>query len=148
MATNRNDILVPTTKAPEKQIDVPSARKRSQRLRGCAIEAKHVLNQSVIEDEPEPVILKIERELDSLQNDAYAVIDGEDNHMDDGDERNNDDDDDGTELIDEIDLENERFRGFPKLLVRDSKLVIRGKQLVELMSKFYRLECDQCDNIK
>lgn len=33
---------------------------------------------------------------------------------------------------------------FPGELIKDSRLVVRGKKLMKLMSKFYRLECDLC----
>uniref|UniRef100_A0A1B0CA46 Putative transcription factor grauzone n=1 Tax=Lutzomyia longipalpis TaxID=7200 RepID=A0A1B0CA46_LUTLO len=41
-------------------------------------------------------------------------------------------------------LENIEFPDFPKRIIQDSKLLIRGKPLISLMSKFYRLECDLC----
>lgn len=57
----------------------------------------------------------------------------------------NDDDD---VSIDEIDLDNEKFVGFPKYIIKNSKLIIRGKPLLEMMSRFYRLECDLCPTFK
>ena len=33
---------------------------------------------------------------------------------------------------------------FPKELIKDGKLVIKGKELSKLIAKFYRLECDLC----
>lgn len=41
-------------------------------------------------------------------------------------------------------LENIEFPNFPKKIIQDTKLLIRGKALISLMSKFYRLECDLC----
>lgn len=35
---------------------------------------------------------------------------------------------------------------YPSVLIKDAKLVVRGKQLNVLMSNFYRLECDLCPN--
>lgn len=39
---------------------------------------------------------------------------------------------------------NEKFIGFPKVMIRNSKLIYGGKTLLNLMSKFYRLECNIC----
>lgn len=115
--------------------------------RGAKVASK--LSERNIKQGPEHVILKIERELDSSQDEEHAAVDSDDNN---DDECNADAVDDvdmnDIEVIDEIDIENERFNGFPKLIIKDAKLVIRGRQLVELMSKFYRLECDLCDDGK
>lgn len=86
--------------------------------------------------------LKIESEIEVFYNDV-------DNDVD------NDNDDDEVEAdesqdtqLEHIDLDNEKFAGFPKYIIKDSKLIIRGKQLVDLMSRFYRLECDLCPAFK
>lgn len=47
-----------------------------------------------------------------------------------------------------LDRNNEKFEGFPKCVIKDSKLIVRGKQLLEMMSQFYRLECDVCPSFK
>lgn len=115
--------------------------------RGTKVASK--LSERNFKQEPENVILKIERELDSSQDDERAAVDSDDNI---DDECNADAVDDidmnDIEVIDEIDIEDDRFNGFPKLIIKDAKLVIRGRQLVELMSKFYRLECDLCEDSK
>lgn len=60
-----------------------------------------------------------------------------------------DDDDNGQDVsMDEIDLDNEKFIGFPKYIIKNSKLIIRGKPLLEMMSRFYRMECDLCPAFK
>ncbi|XP_059612114.1 zinc finger protein with KRAB and SCAN domains 7-like isoform X2 [Phlebotomus argentipes] len=41
-------------------------------------------------------------------------------------------------------FENIEFPNFPKKIIQDTKLLIRGKALISLMSKFYRLDCDLC----
>lgn len=37
---------------------------------------------------------------------------------------------------------------FPKRLIENSKLIVRGKQLTKMISKFYKLECDICPGKK
>lgn len=39
---------------------------------------------------------------------------------------------------------NDKFMGFPKIMIKNSKLMYRGKVLLNLMSKFFRLECELC----
>lgn len=39
---------------------------------------------------------------------------------------------------------NGDFSKFPEKIIQDTKLLIRGKKLMFLMSKFYRLDCDLC----
>lgn len=41
---------------------------------------------------------------------------------------------------------NGDFSKFPDKIIQDTKLLIRGKKLMFLMSKFYRLDCDLCDD--
>lgn len=41
-------------------------------------------------------------------------------------------------------LDHEKFAGFPKVIIENSKLIFRGKKLLDLLSRFYRLECDMC----
>jgi hypothetical protein len=36
------------------------------------------------------------------------------------------------------------LEGFPKEMIKDSKLIIKGKELSRLIAKFYRLECNLC----
>ncbi|CAO1438837.1 unnamed protein product [Diamesa tonsa] len=45
-------------------------------------------------------------------------------------------------------LEPMNLDGFPKELIKDSKIIIRGKELSKLISKFYCLECDLCSSGK
>lgn len=133
----------------EGEIRLPSIRKYTDRSKESATGVSRMAKQ-IIKQEPENEILEMERELDGLQSAEHAAVDSDvDNNEDEcnadeeGDNEMND-----IEVIDEIDIENERFNGFPKLIIKDAKLVIRGKQLAELMSKFYRLECDLCEDAK
>lgn len=56
------------------------------------------------------------------------------------------------DILDEEDDDNSEDGGddnnarsvFPTELIRDSRLIIRGKRLMKYMSKFYRLTCDIC----
>lgn len=62
-------------------------------------------------------------------------------------ESENDDENDN-EIVDEIkkpkNFEDIYYSQFPKTFIEDNKLIIRGKELTKLISKFYRLECDLC----
>lgn len=130
----------------EEEIRLPSIGKYTDRPKDITRSAPK-LN---IKQEPVNEISEMERELDNLENDEHGVVDSDNDRH--GNECNADGDDDidmnDVDVIDEIDIENERFNGFPKVIIKDAKLVIRGKQLVELMSKFYRLECDLCEDAK
>lgn len=37
------------------------------------------------------------------------------------------------------------FEGFPKDLIQDGKLLVKGKELSKLIARFYRLECLECN---
>lgn len=100
--------------------------------------------QSNFKLQPHDDIAEMERELDSLESDVHESVDSDDEHNVNshiGADETND-----NELNDDIDIEDDRFNGFPKVIIKDGRLAIRGKQLVELMSKFYRLECDICED--
>lgn len=45
---------------------------------------------------------------------------------------------------DSSDDDNDSKFVFPNDLIQDSQLVVRGKKLMKLLSRFYRLECDLC----
>jgi hypothetical protein len=61
---------------------------------------------------------------------------------------NDDDDNEDQEIIDEVQKpknhEELYYSQFPKTFIEETKLVVRGKELTKLISKFYRLECDLC----
>lgn len=40
------------------------------------------------------------------------------------------------------------IEGFPNKLIKDGKLIIKGKELTKLFAKFYRLECSLCTSVK
>lgn len=48
----------------------------------------------------------------------------------------------------DISLDLLNFDNFPKVLINDGKLIIKGKELSKLIAKFYRLECDLCSTKK
>lgn len=78
----------------------------------------------------------IKHELDDIGADEITVdSDNEDPYN--GDENDMDED---APVMD--DLKQEKFKNFPKL-IEDSKLLYKGDDLLNLISKFYRLECDQ-----
>ncbi|XP_055310508.1 zinc finger protein 69 homolog [Sitodiplosis mosellana] len=82
--------------------------------------------------------ISIERELDELDE---ITADSDNEYNEDNDEHVVDEN--ATATIDDVD--HEKFKDFPKL-IEDSKLLYKGRDLLNMISKFYRLECDQCDN--
>lgn len=83
--------------------------------------------------------IELEQELDSYQNDAEFVVNDDDSS--DGSEYN---DSNTITVIKETEEERNKFKKFPTDLIRDSKLTYKGKELIRLMTNFYRLECDLC----
>lgn len=132
--------------------DANHKRKRKSKVKTKLIEVieidkadkRHLqINKSTTSLENNEKSLKLECELDNLHSDDVVMANDLDS---DADEEENGND---IEIaLDKIGMDNERFKGFPKYIINDAKLVIRGKQLVELMSKFYRLECDLCPTFK
>lgn len=49
-----------------------------------------------------------------------------------------------TNAVDSFKIDRQKFKDFPTKLIEDSKLMYKGRDLLEMISKFYRLECDQC----
>lgn len=73
--------------------------------------------------------INIEHELDELTTDDIAV-ESDNEHPYNEDEN----------VVD--DLDREKFKDFPKL-IEDSKLLYKGRDLLNMISKFYTLKCDQ-----
>lgn len=48
------------------------------------------------------------------------------------------------EKTEETNMNCFEFANFPKQMIKDSRLVFKGKELIELMTKFFKLECDRC----
>lgn len=49
-----------------------------------------------------------------------------------------------TNLKDEPLINDLQISEFPKKLIENHQLILKGKELSKLVSKFYRLECDLC----
>lgn len=91
--------------------------------------------------------VSIERELDSLAtDDITAQIHEESDNEDLYNEDENEMADDSANAIDTLNFQMpcEQRNDFPTKLIEDSKLLYKGRDLIEMISKFYRLECDQC----
>lgn len=81
-------------------------------------------------------------------------------HSDDdqGEEDDYEDDEDETEIVGSEEAGNcdngtpdkvpADYKAFPKKLINENRLVIRGKDLSTLMARFYELSCDLCTNTK
>lgn len=105
------------------------------------------------------LLSKIDENIDSLQPalDDTETIDqtlNTDKFDEDELECNETGDEDGLEDPTDDQTENDNFdtnhkpdefQDFPTELIRDSKLIVKGQQLLDLIAKFYTLKCDQCD---
>lgn len=78
----------------------------------------------------------IKHELNDLAADEITA------DSDNEDPYNGDENDLAEDTPDMDDLKQEKFKDFPKL-IEDSKLLYKGDDLLNMISKFYRLECDQ-----
>lgn len=110
----------------------------------------------VIEPEENPEILAVdqtdnnsmnvacmERELDELATDDIASDVHSDSENE--DEQQNKADNSIDDSLTDIHNENpERYRDFPTPIIDGCRLLYKGRDLLEMISKFYRLECDQC----
>lgn len=77
----------------------------------------------------------------------------EDDECGGGDDEDDCGDSDSSDFIDDLPFNDdnlfeshEKFAGFPRIIVKNSKLIVRGTPLLELIEKFYQLECDLCPN--
>ncbi|XP_031630900.1 zinc finger protein 572-like [Contarinia nasturtii] len=110
-----------------------------------AIEQNYIISTEV--DKCTTASTQIERELDNLNSNdiTLAEIHGES----DNDDQYNEDEhtiDDNDVANSVPDLQNENFKDFPTTFIEDGKLLYRGRDLLEMISKFYRLACDQCSD--
>lgn len=86
-----------------------------------------------------------EKTLDNLATDDIAAqIQEESDEEDLYNADENDSQIDTTNAIDSLKIDRKNFKDFPTKLIEDSKLMYKGRDLLEMISKFYRLECDQC----
>lgn len=73
---------------------------------------------------------------------------------DDGNDVDNDDDEDDTEYANDADgndlqphsLSHLQLDTFPAKLIDDTRLILKGAELNDLISRFYLLDCDYCSN--
>lgn len=49
-----------------------------------------------------------------------------------------------SDMIDDLTINHEKFKDFPKKLIENTKLLYKGREIIEIISKFYRLVCDLC----
>ncbi|KAJ6646927.1 Transcription factor grauzone [Pseudolycoriella hygida] len=87
-----------------------------------------------------------ESDIETVQSKDDIVDDNNDVYDSDGTVDLNECEDDKFNVPTNCDvfLADEKFAGFPKVIIENSKLIFRGKKLLDLLSKFYRLECDIC----
>lgn len=97
----------------------------------------------------------IERELSQIESDDISIDARDDNFNDEDDDENEYEDCEDNDCskytkndIDESNMNHVRFSEFPTVMINDSKLIFKGKELLELMTKFYKLECDRCIGIR
>lgn len=141
-----NDETVVSTRPQRKSVKVSGSKKleKVQKLRPNRRKTKQceigMLQQETVDAQMNPI------------KQVYQTENAQHNEDSDDEEEINDIDADYTVTDNQeqtvIDTDNEKFQGFPKCIIKDSKLIVRGKQLLEMMSQFYRLECDICPSFK
>lgn len=94
-----------------------------------------------------PSTIDIEQEFDELaSNDIAAEIrvdsENEDGYNEDGDEDDNGDEDSPSSIVDSPHVQ---YKKFPTEILDGCKLLYKGHDLLNMISRFYRLECDQCE---
>lgn len=97
---------------------------------------------------PTPISsISIERELDDLADDEIKASDV---HMETDNEDAYDEvesviDAESSKRANDISMNNEQYKNFPAKMIDGCKLLYKGRDLLGMISKFYRLECDQCE---
>lgn len=89
-------------------------------------------------------LIHYKSELENLVSEQ--INDGSDDEDDDDlcNEDENETHDGPSNMIDNLTINHEKFRDFPKKLIENTKLLFKGRELIEIISKFYRLVCDLC----
>lgn len=112
-----------------------------------ALENEHIDSttaQHIINDNCEPS-KAIEQELHELTvDDITADIRNESDNEDQCMEDDNNPDDKKSANGDDITIDKSKFKDFPTKLIEGSQLLYKGRDLLEMISKFYTLECDVC----
>lgn len=129
---NKNEHIVPKNVIVEKR---PLTKKSSKKP------TKRLPKQKSVKD----MKIKTESPIEIVENDAKLKIDIDliDQYDEDSDGEDNDDiiDDDPQFIDDEDDIlqnvyeKDESFAGFPKILIKNTKLLVRGAKLCDLMSR-------------
>lgn len=79
-----------------------------------------------------------------LENLVSEQINDESDDEDLCNEDENETHDGPSDMIDDLTINHEKFKDFPKKLIENTKLLYKGRELIEIISKFYRLVCDLC----
>lgn len=103
---------------------------------------------STVSSKPTQIITtdSIERELDNLNSNEITLTEIHDGVGDSDNEDQYNEDENAIDHDDVVntDLQKEKFKDFPTKFIEDAKLLYKGRDLLEMISKFYQLECDQC----
>lgn len=92
---------------------------------------------------PNPI--NIEQELDDLASkDIAAELRGDSENEDACNEDEDADDDSPPNNVDNS-LAHLQYKNFPTKILDGCKLLYKGPDLLNMISRFYRLECDQCE---
>lgn len=87
----------------------------------------------------------IEQEFDELASKGIvAELRGE-SENDDGCDEDEDGDEDSSPNVDDSNLARLQYKDFPTKILDGCKLLYKGPDLLNMISRFYCLECDQCE---
>lgn len=125
-----DEVVEDTAIRKSKRLSNPRTKKKVKRKSKTTTQKKQ---------KPEVVNSEPKEDINDDNNDAYGCDSDGTVELNESDDEKCDDPSDC-----DLFLDHEKFAGFPKIVIENSKLIFRGKKLLDLLSRFYRLECDMC----
>lgn len=106
---------------------------------------EHALGVNITaETSAKPSAVDIEQEFDALASNDIAERRAESDNED-GFEDENDDRVEDSPPSNNVDSPHAPYTNFPTKILDGCKLLYKGHDLLNMISRFYRLECDQCE---
>lgn len=137
-----DDIEVETTESDSLTLNTEPVTLTSDNLGIRRSKRRQIINEKLSEVAEDDLEVDDDPPDEILDNDDMSAARYEQLDLEDIDEKIEEDENVG------IKLEPINLDGFPKEIIKDSKIIIRGKELSKLISKFYCLECDLCSTGK
>lgn len=141
IVSKANGTFIITLKTNTDSHRINEVHDQQQQIRTEMLSIERVDNYTSKSDQMHSI--KIERELDDLANDDITIdVNGESD--------NEDVDMENEQIVDNNstaanhNVQQKVYENFPSKLIEDGKLLYKGRELLNMITKFYRLECDQC----